>query len=129
MPMRKFLLGALVLTATLSVASAREAKAIPEATPDGEAVSCVSLSQISSTRVHSDSVIDFRMRGGKVYRNTLPNSCPSLGFEERFSYKTSLNQLCSVDIITVLQSPGLTRGASCGLGKFQPVKLVNAPKR
>jgi len=27
----------------------------------------------------------------------------------------------------VLQSPGLSRGASCGLGQFQPVKLVKAP--
>jgi hypothetical protein len=62
----------------------------------------------------------------KVYRNTLPYSCPQLGFEERFLYKTSLSQLCSTDIITVLTSggPDLSRGASCGLGQFQPVELV-----
>jgi hypothetical protein len=127
--MRKILLGALALTATLGVASARDRNAVPEATPDGEAVSCVQLNRIQSTSVHGDSVIDFKMRGGKVYRNTLPNSCPSLGFEERFLYKTSLSQLCSVDIITVLQSPGLSQGASCGLGKFQPVKLIKTAAR
>jgi len=89
--------------------------------PAGPAVDCVQLRSIRETRVRSDQVIDFYMNGGKVYRNTLPNSCPSLGFEERFSYATSLSQLCSVDIITVLRSPPMMQGASCGLGKFQPV--------
>ena len=122
--MRK--LAILILAGTASTAIARDRNAVPDATPIGDAVSCVQLQSIRSTQVHGDSVIDFHMNGGKVYRNTLPNSCPSLGFEERFLYKTSLSQLCSVDIITVLQSPGLSQGPSCGLGKFQPVKLASA---
>ena len=122
--MRK--LAILILAGTASTAIARDRNAVPDATPIGDAVSCVQLQSIRSTQVHGDSVIDFHMSGGKVYRNTLPNSCPSLGFEERFLYKTSLSQLCSVDIITVLQSPGLSQGPSCGLGKFQPVKLASA---
>jgi hypothetical protein len=120
--MHKLAIAALILVA--SAATARDRKTPPEATLIGDAVSCVSLQSIRSTQVHGDSTIDFHMNGGKVYRNTLPNSCPSLGFEERFLYKTSLSQLCSVDIITVLTSPGLSQGASCGLGKFQPVALV-----
>ena len=122
--MRK--LAILILAGTASTAIARDRDAVPDATPICDAVSCVQLQSIRSTQVHGDSVIDFHMSGGKVYRNTLPNSCPSLGFEERFLYKTSLSQLCSVDIITVLQSPGLSQGPSCGLGKFQPVKLASA---
>ena len=122
--MRK--LAILILAGTASMALARDRNAVPDATPIGDAVSCVQLQSIRSTQVHGDSVIDFHMNGGKVYRNTLPNSCPSLGFEDRFLYKTSLSQLCSVDIITVLQSPGLSQGPSCGLGKFQPVKLASA---
>lgn len=124
--MRNLTLAILALAATASVATARDRNAIPEATPIGKAVSCVPLQSIRSTRVHGDRTIDFHMGGGKVYRNTLPNSCPGLGFEERFSYKTSLSQLCSVDIITVLQSPGLNQGASCGLGEFQPIELASA---
>jgi hypothetical protein len=87
----------------------------------GKPVSCIMPSRIRNTRVLDDKTIDFEMLNGDVYRNTLPNSCPSLGFEERFSYQLSTSQLCSVDIITVLQSggPGLMRGASCGLGEFQ----------
>ena len=124
--MRKLTLGILIIAATAGAASARDRTAIPEATVAGDAIRCVPLRNIRSTKVHGDSTIDFHMNSGKVYRNTLPNSCPSLGFEESFLYKTSLSQLCSVDIITVLQSPGLSQGASCGLGKFQPVKLASA---
>ncbi|MGL6044705.1 MAG: hypothetical protein ACRC1J_12350 [Sandaracinobacteroides sp.] len=80
-------------------------------------------SQIRSTSVIDDQTIDFQMRGGQVLRNTLPNRCPGLGFARAFSYATSINQLCNVDIITVVQQGGgPTRGASCGLGQFVPVK-------
>ncbi|MBZ9648863.1 hypothetical protein K9B33_15045 [Sphingobium sp. 3R8] len=94
----------------------------------GEPIDCVQIQSIRSTDVRDDSTIDFIMNGNKVYRNSLPNSCPSLGFEKRFLYKTSLSQLCSVDIITVLYNagPGLQQGPSCGLGKFQPME--KAPK-
>jgi hypothetical protein len=113
---------ALTLSVLAAPALARE-HAVPAAKPAGEPADCVSISQIRSTQVRSDQVIDFEMQGGKVYRNTLPSSCPSLGFEQRFAYKTSISRLCSVDVITVLQSPGVTPGPSCGLGKFVPVTL------
>ncbi len=118
---------AIAVTTFGGVALAKSSRrAIPEAVETGKPVSCIQLSNIRESRVRSDSVIDFRTNGRKWYRNTLPHSCPSLGFEERFSYRTSLNQLCSVDIVTVLHSygNGLQPGASCGLGKFQPVELV-----
>jgi hypothetical protein len=87
----------------------------------GEPIDCVMPSRVRNTRVRDDKTIDFEMINGDIYRNTLPYSCPSLGFEERFAYKISTSQLCSVDTITVLQSagPGLMQGATCGLGKFQ----------
>ena len=114
-----------ILALTLVAAAAPAAdRAPPAATPTGKPESCISLSTIRETRVRDDRTIDFIMRGrNRVYRNTLPNSCPSLGFEQRFSYATSLSQLCSTDIITVLYSSPLQRGASCGLGQFQPVAL------
>lgn len=127
--MKRLLVTTAVIAMGLTTASARDRNAVPEATPEGKAVSCVNLRNIASTSVHGDSVIDFKMTGGKVYRNTLPMSCPGLGFEERFLYKTSIGQLCSVDLITVLQSPGLSQGPSCGLGQFQPVKLVKPAAR
>jgi hypothetical protein len=102
---------------------------VPEATPSGPPVSCISLTSIQASHVRNDHVIDFDTGGGRYYRNTLPNACPDLGFEQKFSYETSLSQLCSTDIITVLHDPPMMRGASCGLGQFQPVTLVKAPKR
>ena len=92
----------------------------------GEPKNCVTTSQIRSTKVIDSRTIDFRMVGGKTYRNTLPQSCPGLKFEERFSYRTSINQLCSVDIVRVLHDQGgqLYEGAGCGLGKFQMVEKV-----
>ena len=128
--MKRFLTAAAVIAAGIATASAapRDRNTPPPAVEDGKSVSCVQLTNIRNTNVHGDSVIDFHMNNGKVYRNTLPMSCPSLGFEERFLYKTSIGQLCNVDIITVLQSPGLSQGPSCGLGKFQPVKIVKPVK-
>ena len=90
----------------------------------GDPADCIPIRSIQSTNVRDDRTIDFVMNGRKIYRNTLPYSCPSLGFEKRFSYRTSLSQICSVDTITVLWNagPGLQPGASCGLGKFQPME-------
>ncbi|MBK9999753.1 MAG: hypothetical protein IPO97_01400 [Sphingomonadales bacterium] len=132
MPVHKlsFILAGSLLVSSGAILAKHEPKAPPEARETGEAVSCISISQIRESRVRNDQVIDFRTGTNKWYRNTLPNSCPSLGFEERFLYKTSLSQLCSVDIITVLHTAGgsLTQGASCGLGKFQPVELIKKAK-
>lgn len=87
--------------------------------------SCIETSRIRESRVIDDKTIDFILRDGSVLRNTLPFSCPQLGFERAFSYKTSINRLCSVDIITVIvQGGGVRTGASCGLGKFVPYTPV-----
>ena len=96
----------------------------PVATVVGEAENCIPIVQIRNSRVRSDDTIDFEMTGGKVYRNTLPNSCGGLGFEKTFSYSTSLSQLCSTDIITVLDTSTQMSRGSCGLGEFVPVVYV-----
>jgi hypothetical protein len=108
--------------------NARPLKPAEEAriTPIGKPVSCLRIAEIDESRVRNDHTIDFYMKGGKVYRSNLPYSCSQLGFEERFSYKTSTQELCSSDIITVLTGPGISRGPSCGLGDFQEV--TGAPK-
>ncbi|MEJ6595359.1 hypothetical protein [Parasphingorhabdus sp.] len=92
----------------------------------GEQKSCIMRSNIRSTDVVDDQTIDFKMRNGDIFRNNLPRKCSGLRFEEAFSYKTSINQLCNVDIIHVLAHTGGqidTRGA-CGLGKFQKIEEI-----
>lgn len=119
--MRRLLFVLAVLAATAPVA-ARD-MGVPAAAPTGDLVNCIRLNQVRQTYVRSDQVIDFELAGKRMYRNTLPNSCPSLGFEERFAYSVSNGELCSFDTITVLQSSGM-RGATCGLSKFQPVSMA-----
>jgi hypothetical protein len=105
-----------------------EGRQQPELVPAGDPINCVEIRNIRDTTVRSDSVIDFRMRDGTILRNTLPMSCPGLGFARAFSYSTSISRLCSVDTITVIQQGGgPVRGATCGLGQFVPHKPVPAP--
>ena len=98
-------------------------RALTEARTTGEPEDCVQINRIRNTRVRDERTIDFFMNGGRVMRNTLPYECPGLAFEDRFAFETSLSRLCSVDTITVLQTGGIMRGATCGLGTFQPVEL------
>ncbi|MGY6551167.1 MAG: hypothetical protein ACXIT4_04635 [Erythrobacter sp.] len=90
----------------------------------GEAVSCIPRSQVRQSRVRSDRIIDFEMQNGKVYRVTMPQTCPGLAFERSFAYETSIDQLCSADIIYVLLNigGGAQRGAACSLAPFVPVE-------
>lgn len=88
----------------------------------GEPRTCVPINQLRNSIVRSDRVIDWQTNGRLMYRTVLPQSCPQLGFEQRFTYSTSITQLCAQDIITVLQGPSIQPGASCGLAPFQPIE-------
>lgn len=81
---------------------------------------CVSLKRISRTDVIDDNNILFYMHGRKVYLNKLPHKCPGLARADAFMYRTSMSQLCDLDVITVLDNIGFgfMRGPSCGLGTF-----------
>lgn len=114
----------IALAAATLGASALARDTIPEATPVGAPQSCITRHRIDQTLVHGDSVIDFKMIDRKVYRNTLPNPCPDLGYQERFSFSVSIDQLCSQDIITVLFRNPIGTGAGCRLGQFQQVMLT-----
>ena len=85
-------------------------------------LNCIPLQRIQNTRVLDDQTILFELSGNETLVNRLPHRCPQLGFEKAFGYKTSISQLCSQDIIWVVthMGAGLDRGASCGLGKFEP---------
>jgi hypothetical protein len=96
----------------------------------GEPKSCIMRSNIRSTEVIDNQTIDFKMRNGDIYRNKLPSKCSGLSFNEAFSYRTSTNQLCNVDIIRPLDNTAgriETRGA-CGLGKFQQIEKIKREK-
>jgi len=91
---------------------------------------CLSLIRIDRSEVIDDRNIIFHMKNGDLYRNQLPYRCPGLALHDTFMYRTSLNQLCHLDIITVMDSIGfgLSPGASCGLGHFYPITEEQAEK-
>lgn len=134
MPARFALLAALPFALAGCAASQQDSPdrnaRVPEVKVAGEARSCIPRSQVRQSRVRSDQIIDFEMRNGDVYRVTMPNRCPGLGFERAFSYETSIDQLCSADIIYVLTNIGGVpqRGAGCGLAPFVPVEYVKQAK-
>ncbi|MFC3714509.1 hypothetical protein ACFOMD_18225 [Sphingoaurantiacus capsulatus] len=115
---------AALLTLGLAASCAPTAKAPPAAPkPAAQAPAasrnCVDLARIAEARVVSDRIVDFHLRDGSVLRNSLPNACPGLGAEKAFTYSTSIQRLCTSDIITVIHTAGGPRtGASCGLGGF-----------
>jgi len=84
---------------------------------------CVITSRIDQTEAIDDQNIIFRMRGKQVYRNTLPRTCPGLLRENRIAWETSTARLCSIDMITVLESYGVgfRPGFTCRLGEFVPL--------
>ncbi len=87
---------------------------------DREGERCVSTTRLRNTHAVDDRTILFYMRGGDTYVNVLSHNCPGLKRQSRISYKVIAGRLCSVDVITVLESfgGGLEPGISCGLGQF-----------
>lgn len=106
--------------------AAREAARVPEATVLGPGQNCIDRSQVRNTVVRTDRVIDFEMNGGRVFRSTLPQRCPGLTLDRAITYETSINQLCTQQIVYALQNIGGVpqRGAGCSLGEFVPVEYV-----
>jgi hypothetical protein len=117
----------------------RDSAAAPGANAAGDAKAddfdrtpqdCITLSNIRQTAVIDDSTILFFMYGGSktTYRNVLPHECPNLARENRFGYKTTMNRLCDIDLITVLEQygVGLRDGFTCRLGKFYPLPYEEA---
>src|SRR5262245_7291284 len=89
----------------------------------GDVRRCVALSGIDRNEVVDNGTVLFHMRNGEVYRNVLRHECPTLKDRDQFAYRVNAAQLCSSDLITVLDRNvfGFRPGASCSLGSFQAV--------
>lgn len=110
--------------------AARDAARTPAVTVLGPGQNCIAQSQVRRSVVRTDSVIDFEMRSGTVYRSTLPNRCPGLTIDRSITWENSIDQLCRQQIVYALQNIAgtLQRGAGCGLGEFVPVEYVKRAK-
>jgi hypothetical protein len=90
-------------------------------------VSCLALMRIRSSEILDRSHMVFTMNDGSMYLNTLPYPCPGLRRGTPYMHRTSLGEICDLDIITVLNQVGggFMPGASCGLGKFEAVQQAD----
>ncbi len=114
-----------LVPASLAAASDNRPAPRPAARPIGAPVSCVPLHQIRETKIRDDWTIDFIGSGKRVWRNTLTSRCSGLRANNGITYETSLSELCTTDIVYVLQTAGgLSRGPACDLGQFVPVSLA-----
>ena len=113
----------MIVLASASAMAAEQAAAPDTGSPQQKR--CLDLVRIEQTEVVDNKHIVFHVsgQGDPMYLNTLPHACIGLSKSDPFLYKTSLSELCDLDMITVLhqQGGGFIRGASCGLGKFEPV--------
>lgn len=96
----------------------------------GDPVKCVVPRNVRNTYVLDNKTIEFRMVGGKIYRNNLDRSCPGLIKNDPITYTIRGTNLCDVDIFTVLRTTAgiLETRATCNFGQFQEIEKVKIKK-
>lgn len=123
---KRVLLGFSAFAVPLLFAGSTVTRADDEGTFNRTPKDCVITQSIARTDILDDQTIIFYMRGKNVaYRNYLPKKCPGLKRWDRFSYTVTAGRLCSIDMITVLETSvigtGFDRGFTCRLGEFHPL--------
>lgn len=90
----------------------------------GEVVRCLPLTQVRSSDPLDDTAMLFETRGGEMYLNELRGKCIGLKRNDRYSFKTTQNQICVGDIISVSNRAGTVPLGSCGLGEFEALAEI-----
>lgn len=89
----------------------------------GPPQSCVSLRLLSGNKTYGEGVIVFDgTTGSTVYVNRPPNGCPELRSGRALRTRTTTDQLCRNDIVTVFDPTVGIEYGSCGLGDFVPYR-------
>lgn len=98
------------------------------ATTETKTVHCLPLNQIRQMTIVDDKNLVFEMPNHKYYQNTLRHTCGGLARNGTIMYSVTQNQLCDLDIITVLDpiGNGFIAGPSCGLGQFKQIPEAQA---
>jgi len=100
------------ITKTLAAAAIAVCAALPAlASPV-----CIQSRMIDHTSVQDSKTVLFHMKDGKVWRNSLQNSCPSLNFHGFVMNMGPTDTVCSnQQSISVLKTH-----ETCMLGAFEP---------
>ena len=87
----------------------------------GKSRLCLPMHRIRDIDVVDDWTLLIEMPGRSYYVSHLPNQCPRLAIEDRFTYTLHSNQLCHDDLITVITITGRAL-ASCSLAEFEELR-------
>ncbi|WP_156679957.1 hypothetical protein [Sphingomonas profundi] len=118
------LAGALLSAGTAMAArsadpEAKIAKALAGRVP-GEPVDCINLRDIRSSRIIDRTAILYETNGGRYYLNRPESGANFLGWDDILVTDTHSSQLCSIDIVRLVDRGSRFPSGSVGLGKFVP---------
>lgn len=89
----------------------------------GPPQSCVNMTQLRGNRTYGEGVMVFDgTTNSVIYVNRPPNGCPELKWSRALRTRTSTNQLCRNDIVTVFDPTSGIEYGGCGLGDFVPYR-------
>jgi len=86
----------------------------------GAPVDCITLRDIRSSRIIDRTAIVYEMNGGRVYVNHPESGASSLDSNDILVTDTHSPQLCSIDIVRLIDNGSHFPSGSIGLGKFVP---------
>lgn len=119
--------GALMLSAGTAQAKtdpeARIAK-ITAGRAAGAPVDCIQQHRINSTEIISRTAIVYRMDNGTIYVNRPDSGATFLSKGDILVTDTHSPQLCSIDIVRLVDSSARMPSGSVGLGKFVPYPRI-----
>lgn len=88
----------------------------------GEPQTCVNMRELGSSETIGERTILYRANPGLIYRNDPPGGCPGLDENAAMVTRTPTSQLCSGEIIRVIDNQTGTFRGSCALGEFVPYR-------
>jgi hypothetical protein len=100
-------------------AEARLARAL-EGRTAGQPVDCLNLQDIQSSEIIDHTAILYRTSGDWLYVNRPRAGQSSLDDDDILLTDTHTSQLCSIDIVTLLDRSSRFFSGSVALGKFVP---------
>ena len=112
-PVTRKLFAASAISAAILMAAGCTSPA-PQPGKVASAPDCLHLPSVERTKVVDDNTILFFMSDKAVWKNSL-QKCPTLKYEDAFSYETNYPEVCARTVISVLRS-----NVKCALGEFSP---------
>ena len=88
----------------------------------GKPVSCINLRDIRTSRIFPGTAIMYQV--GSTYYVNRPQSASFLRRDDILITDTHSSQLCSIDIVRLMDSTSRFPTGSVGLGEFVPYKKV-----